>query len=170
MRWHSIPSCPLPVDVSMAAGAWLFGIQAWSYVHVQDIANFFMIALEKALSDDLETGVSRGNYFLEAGHLSWKAVADALAAEMHRQGLVDEPEAKPWSLKAAAEAFGYPTATTEKLWASQTVTLGQHSRAVGWRPAYDVPWLLRHLDTEIHPERYMRLRLRLRAAKAEDQP
>lgn len=121
-----------------------------------------MQAVRKVMEGALDTGPGDGNYFLESGSLSWKALSDALARHMYERGLVDAPESKSWTLAEASKALGFPKETTEKLWASHTVTRGAHSRQIGWTPEYDVDWLLSHIETEVRPAGSFRLRLRVR--------
>lgn len=125
------------------------GFQAWSYVHVVDIASFYLLALRKALDGTLETGPKRGNYFLEGGSLTWGVSANALASYMHAKGLVDSPSASAWTVEEASPELGFPAAFTNVLWGSHAVVQGTHSRQLGWTPKYTVDWLVQNLQTEL---------------------
>lgn len=72
------------------------GSPQWDNVHVHDLGNFFALAvgaaLDPAKQNDREIWGPRAYYFLEHGSHSWRGLAEQIAKEAHRQGLIDEPK------------------------------------------------------------------------------
>jgi nucleoside-diphosphate-sugar epimerase len=110
------------------------GLNVWSTVHVEDVADLYLLALERA-----EPG---SFFFVENGEASFRALAEAIGRAL---GLARPPE--PWSFDEAAAALGSVRAH---------LTFGSNSRVradrarerLGWRPrhASAVEWIERELS------------------------
>ncbi|KAI0525657.1 nucleoside-diphosphate-sugar epimerase [Xylaria bambusicola] len=72
------------------------GSPEWDYVHIQDLGNFFALAVSAALdpekANNPEIFGPHGYFFLENGTFSWRWLATRIAEEAHKQGFI--PEAK----------------------------------------------------------------------------
>ncbi|KAI0205383.1 nucleoside-diphosphate-sugar epimerase [Astrocystis sublimbata] len=72
------------------------GTPEWDNVHVHDLGNFFVLAVEAALDPEKQKNPEifgpRGYFFLEHGAHSWRELATQIAGEAKRQGYI--PEAK----------------------------------------------------------------------------
>jgi nucleoside-diphosphate-sugar epimerase len=82
------------------------GTGAWDAVHVQDLAPLYELLLAKVLEgEDVPSG-KRGIFFSETGDYTWMQMAQGLADELQRQGVLQSNEVKHLSLKEAAEQWG----------------------------------------------------------------
>ncbi len=98
------------------------GVNRWSNVHIDDVAELYALALEKA---DRAPGASF--FFVESGEASFRDMTAAIATALHL-GV-----AQDWPLDAAKEEWGYEMAS---------YALGSNSRVrskytrsqLGWQP------------------------------------
>ncbi|KAI2614881.1 NAD(P)-binding protein [Hypoxylon sp. NC1633] len=74
------------------------GLAEWDNVHVHDVSDFFVLAVDAVLdlvkSRDPEIFGPRGYFFVENGVHLWSDVARWVAAEAAKQGFVPEPITK----------------------------------------------------------------------------
>ncbi|XXH02550.1 hypothetical protein Hte_008926 [Hypoxylon texense] len=74
------------------------GLTEWDNVHIHDLGDFFVLAVDAALdpakSQDPEIFGPRAYFFLESGTHRWSDVSKWVAAEAAKQGLIPEPIAK----------------------------------------------------------------------------
>ncbi|KAI1352544.1 nucleoside-diphosphate-sugar epimerase [Xylaria sp. FL0043] len=72
------------------------GSPEWNYVHIHDLGNFFVLAVDAALDPEKKNNPEifgpHGYFFLENGTYSWRWLATAIAEEAAKQGFI--PEAK----------------------------------------------------------------------------
>ncbi|WP_216725700.1 NAD-dependent epimerase/dehydratase family protein [Streptomyces sp. CNQ-509] len=108
------------------------GGNIWSTVHIDDVVDLYVLALESAPPGSF--------YFAENGEASFAAMAQAIADTL---GL---GTAQPWDIDAAIQEWGYEPAV---------YALGSNSRVrgtrardqLGWKPAHDsvTDWIRRRL-------------------------
>jgi nucleoside-diphosphate-sugar epimerase len=94
------------------------GLNIWSTVHVEDMADLYLLALEKA-----EPGTF---LFVEDGEASFREMASAIARTLDLAG----PEA--WPIEAAIAEWGRERATYAL--GSNSRVRGKRARAMGWAP------------------------------------
>ncbi|KAI4859913.1 NAD(P)-binding protein [Hypoxylon rubiginosum] len=74
------------------------GLTEWDNVHIHDLGDFFVLAVDAALdpakSRNPEIFGPRAYFFLENGTHRWSDVSKWVAAEAAKQGLIPEPIAK----------------------------------------------------------------------------
>ncbi|KAI1774805.1 NAD(P)-binding protein [Hypoxylon cercidicola] len=74
------------------------GLTEWDNVHIHDLGDFFVLAVEAALDPakaaDPDVFGPKAYFFLESGTHRWSDVSKWVAAEAARQGLIPEPIAK----------------------------------------------------------------------------
>jgi nucleoside-diphosphate-sugar epimerase len=96
------------------------GLNVWSHVHISDVVDLFVLALEKAPAGSL--------FYAENGEASMKSVAEAISRMLGLGGATEN-----WPIEAAVEALG-PGAH---------LTFGSNSRVralkaramLGWKPS-----------------------------------
>jgi nucleoside-diphosphate-sugar epimerase len=94
------------------------GLNIWSTVHVEDMADLYLLALEKA-----EPGTF---LFVEHGESSFRDMATAIAQALGLEG----PEA--WPMEAAIAEWGRERATYAL--GSNSRVRAKRARAIGWAP------------------------------------
>ena len=98
------------------------GLNVWSTVHVGDVADLYLLALERA---------EPGSFlFVENGESSFKALAEAIGRALR----LPRP-AEPWPFEAAATVLGEARARTT--FSSNSRVRARRAREIlGWRPRH----------------------------------
>ncbi|MES2348805.1 MAG: NAD-dependent epimerase/dehydratase family protein [Pseudomonadota bacterium] len=95
------------------------GLNIWSNVHIDDVVDLYLLALEKT-----EAGVF---YFVESGEASFRDMTAAIARALN----LGEPQ--DWPLEQAREEWGYEMASYGL--GSNSRVRGQRARTqLGWQP------------------------------------
>lgn len=82
------------------------GTGAWDAVHIQDLATLHELLLAKVLQgEDIPSG-KEGIFFSETGDYTWMQLAEGLANELHRQGILKTADVGHLSLQEAAKEWG----------------------------------------------------------------
>jgi nucleoside-diphosphate-sugar epimerase len=104
------------------------GLNVWSHAHVEDVADLYLLALERA-----EPG---SFYFVENGETSFRDIADALASAL-RLG-----PAQSWTIDEAIAAWGSQRAVFS-LGSNCRVRADRARRERGWRPEHSsvIDWI-----------------------------
>ena len=96
------------------------GLNVWSHVHVDDVVDLYLLALERAPAGSF--------FFAEHGEASFREIAQAIS-----RGLGLGGQAESWPMEAAIAACGYEVAVFAL--ASNSRVRGVKARALlGWRP------------------------------------
>ncbi|KAK8061504.1 hypothetical protein PG994_007870 [Apiospora phragmitis] len=106
------------------------GLSEWDYVHVRDLSQFFVLAVEAALDpakrDDPEVFGPRTYYFLESGKLVAGELARWIRDEVNQQDVL----AKPAELKT----FEQKDAGFASLACNALGVAARAARYLGWKP------------------------------------
>jgi nucleoside-diphosphate-sugar epimerase len=94
------------------------GLNIWSHVHIADVADLFLLALDKAQAGSL--------FYAENGEASFKSVAQSIGRML---GLGERT--KSWATGEAVDLLG-PGAYLS--FGSNSRVRGKRSRALGWKP------------------------------------
>ncbi|MCU6498569.1 NAD-dependent epimerase/dehydratase family protein [Rugamonas sp. A1-17] len=95
------------------------GLNIWSNVHIDDVVDLYLLALEKT-----EAGAF---YFVESGEASFRDMSAAIARAL------DLGEPQDWPLEQAKEEWGYEMASYAL--GSNSRVRGQRARTqLGWKP------------------------------------
>ena len=103
------------------------GLNTWSTVHVEDVADLYVLALERA---------TPGTFlFVENGEATFRDMVGAIARAL-RLGA-----AQPWPIDEAIKALGYGRAMYAQ--GSNSRVRGPRARALGWMPRHAsvVAWI-----------------------------
>jgi nucleoside-diphosphate-sugar epimerase len=112
---------PKLIDVARKHGAPRHvgrGLNIWGHVHIADVADLYMLALEKAQAGSL--------FYAENGEANFKSVAQSIGRML---GLGDKTQ--DWPIGEAVEGLG-PGAYLS--FGSNSRVRGVQSRALGWQP------------------------------------
>jgi len=112
---------PKLIDVARKAGVPRHvgrGLNIWGHVHIADVADLYLLALDKASAGSL--------FYAENGEASFKAVAQSIGRML---GLGEKTS--DWPIGEAVEALG-PGAYLS--FGSNSRVRGRRSRALGWQP------------------------------------
>ena len=94
------------------------GLNIWSHVHIADVVELFLLALDKAKRGSL--------FYAESGEANFKSVAQSIGRML---GMGDATKA--WSIGEAVEGLG-PGAYLS--FGSNSRVRGKRSRELGWKP------------------------------------
>ena len=109
------------------------GLNVWSNVHIEDVADLYLLALERAPAGSF--------YFVENGEASYKAMAEAIGRAL---GLDQPPQA--WPFEAAAKELGLAPAKCT-YGSNSRVRAEKARRTLGWAPRHSsaTQWIEREL-------------------------
>lgn len=114
---------PRLIDLAQASGVGRHigrGENIWSHVHVDDVAELFLLALEKAPAGSF--------FFVENGEASMKSVAQAISRMLGFGGATE-----PWPLAEAEAAWG-PESAAFTFASNSRVRAVAARRTLGWVP------------------------------------
>jgi nucleoside-diphosphate-sugar epimerase len=97
------------------------GLNIWSHAHVEDVADLYLLALDKAPAGSF--------YFVENGEASFRDMAAGIASAL-RLG-----PAQSWTVNEAIAVWGYQRAVFS-LGSNCRVRAGRARRELGWRPQH----------------------------------
>ncbi|KAM0321352.1 hypothetical protein ACHAPQ_009462 [Fusarium lateritium] len=131
---------PILIKSALARGEAIYagnGLGVWDHTHIEDIAALYTLILAKALAKENIPSGKDGFYFANAGTQSWLDIAKGIARVGHQLGkLTAEP--KSVTLAEASRAwFGGDEDLTEPAICSHSLTNGERSRELGWKPLKD---------------------------------
>ena len=131
---------PAYANTTIKAGHGLIvgeGAGIWDRVHIEDLAELYEIVLLAILEKqgaNLPFG-KKGIIFSGNGRFKWLDIAQGVAKEAHKAGLIDSPEAKSISLKEGAELFPHGSEMRVELGlSSNSRTESSVARKLGWKP------------------------------------
>ncbi len=109
------------------------GLNIWSNVHIEDVADLYLLALERAPGGSF--------FFVENGEASFRAKAEAIGRTL---GLERPPE--PWPFEAAVRELG-PVPARYTYGSNSRVRSDKARRTLGWAPRHPsvIEWIEREL-------------------------
>jgi len=115
------------------------GHGAWDAVHIADLSTLYELLLSKVLSKSESTSPipsgKEGIYFSETGDYTWSELAQGLAVEMHKQGVLKSTEVEHVSVEELKKMYGLANEQyTELGYASNSRSRAELSRELGWKP------------------------------------
>ena len=96
------------------------GLNLWSNVHIDDVVDLYLLALERAAAGSF--------FFAENGEASFKEIAEAISL-----GLGLGQAAETWTLEQAVPAWGYER-TVMSLASNSRVRAVAARQTLGWQP------------------------------------
>jgi len=105
------------------------GSNIWNNVHVNDLASFYVVLLEKALAGEASTG-KEGFYFCESGEHAWKDVVAKIAEELYKRKIIEKAEVGKYTTEEVDQYFG----TLGWVFiASNSRSRADRARKLGWK-------------------------------------
>jgi len=107
------------------------GLNVWNNVHVEDLADFFLILLDKALKREAPKN-DDGLYFTENGSNNFKTVTDKIGEVLKKKGIASDGTSEDLDQTAASNVlvpFWLPKATGHNSRCRAT-----KARKLGWKP------------------------------------
>lgn len=106
------------------------GLNIWNNVHVEDLGDFFVLLLQKALEGKASTG-KEGFYFCENGEHQLKDIAAKIGTELYKHKVIKSPDVVQFTpeevLQYLGELFGWVAI------ASNSRCKSDRARALGWK-------------------------------------
>ncbi|XDG09087.1 hypothetical protein ABKA04_008702 [Annulohypoxylon sp. FPYF3050] len=115
------------------------GRGVWDHVHVEDVAELYVLILRRILENGGEgvpTG-KKGIIFSGNGRHSWLEVAQGVADAFHEKGLLADREVQSTGvpdIKKILGIDGVADETVELSFASNSRTVASVARSLGWNP------------------------------------
>lgn len=108
------------------------GLNVWSHAHIEDVADLYLLALERAPAGSF--------YYVENGEASFRDIAGAIASAL---GLAP---AQSWTIDEAIAAWGSQRAVFS-LGSNCRVRADRARRALGWQPKHSsvIDWISKSL-------------------------
>ncbi|KAH9834472.1 uncharacterized protein C8Q71DRAFT_143340 [Rhodofomes roseus] len=124
------------------------GKGVWAAVHVDDVADTFVLLFDKIISGAPGVGHGwEGYYYLENGELSWNDIASAIGQTLVELDVAKSPEVTSFSKDEISKYFKSEFASS--VVSSTCRCKGERARALGWSPKYSVADILAGLKTEV---------------------
>ncbi|KAF8850555.1 NAD(P)-binding protein [Acephala macrosclerotiorum] len=128
---------PRLIRASLKAGQALVigdGKGVWNYVHIDDLADLYVILLQKIL-DGEKVPVGEQILFSETGTFSWIDLSRGIADALYRLGAIKTADVKQITLEdAASHLFDGNLLGTELGFTSNSRTTSDLARELGWKP------------------------------------
>ena len=116
---------PLLVEQARRSGTARYigrGLNIWSNVHVEDVADLYVLALDRAPAGSF--------YYVENGEASFRDMVGAIAAALRL------PPAQSWTIDEAVAAWGFQRAAFS-LGSNSRVRADRARRELGWSPRHN---------------------------------
>ncbi|TBU33513.1 NAD(P)-binding protein [Dichomitus squalens] len=124
------------------------GLAWWPSVHIDDIAELYIVLFDNIISDPDKTGHGwEGFYFGENGEHHWIDISRAVGKAMVELGLTDNAEPTSFTAEELAKYWG----SEEAGWFSGTNSRcrADRGRALGWKPKYTTQDMLASVKLEL---------------------
>ncbi|KAI0822485.1 NAD-P-binding protein [Trametes gibbosa] len=147
---HSI-QVPLLIKAALArkqAGMVGKGIPLWPDVHIDDVADLYIVLFDSIVSKPDKTGHGwEGLYFGENGEHSWYQISRAIGDTLVSLGVSTDPEPTPFSTEELVKYFGSEWLGNYS--GSNSRARADRGRALGWKPKYTSEDLLKSIKPEV---------------------
>lgn len=122
------------------------GLNLWNNVHVEDLADFFVLLLQKALEGKASTG-KEGIYFCESGEHQQKDVVAKIGAALYKHKAISQPEVVQFTAEEV-DKFGGGLYGWLGI-ASNSRCKAERARALGWKPSGTRGTILDSIESEV---------------------
>ncbi|CAI6092743.1 unnamed protein product [Clonostachys chloroleuca] len=119
-------------------------------IHVADLADLYVVLVEKILQGQSIPNGENGYYFGFAHRLPWWKTMERIAAGLHARGLVADPTAQVWpSWEEAAAQLKWPVQHIHAMGAATGQQVAVNPYLLGWQPKWNQKRFLDSIDDEI---------------------
>jgi len=124
------------------------GLNIWSNVHVSDVADLFILLLEKLLKGELKDPESQGYYFAENGEHSWGAIHEEIGKILHKKGIAQDASVNEInSDEEIVKAYGFPEAAYYI--SGNSRAKANKGRKIGWAPKYGGDAVFKSIEADV---------------------
>ncbi|KAL5318042.1 hypothetical protein ACEPPN_015146 [Leptodophora sp. 'Broadleaf-Isolate-01'] len=110
------------------------GEGAWDFVHVEDLAQLYLILLKRVLAGEEVPVGEKGIMFSASGWYRWRDLAEGIANALVEVGALKTKEVASISVEEAAKWAGGDVFTAELAFASNSRTVSDIGFSLGWKP------------------------------------
>jgi nucleoside-diphosphate-sugar epimerase len=123
------------------------GLNRWSNVHVDDVADLFIILLNKLLKGELK-GDDQGYYFAENGEHAWGEIYQEIGNVLHKKGIAQDASVREANTdEEIKDAFGFVEAVYYI--ASNSRARAKRGRKFGWNPKFGPDAVIKSIEPDI---------------------
>jgi len=108
------------------------GLSVWNHVHIDDLADLYLLIGTKFLSGEISGGKSDGWYFCESGEHRWIEIYKKVAEILFKKGIAESAEVS--ALTTDKEVFDTYGPYGLMALASNSRCRADRARKIGWRP------------------------------------
>ncbi|KAL1940288.1 hypothetical protein VTO73DRAFT_9240 [Trametes versicolor] len=143
---------PLLIKLAIARGQGGMvgqGKSIWNSVHIDDMADFYLILFNAALEkrENIPHG-REGFYYSENGEHTWYDLCKTIAKELHAKGASKTDEPTTFTDEELIKAIGNLAGANLAL-GSNARARGEQARALGWKPKYTTEDLFASIKPEV---------------------
>jgi len=121
-------------------------LNIWNNIHIDDLANFYVLLLEKALEGKASTGYD-GWYFCESGEHVWRDVAAKIAEELYKNKVISDITLIEGTPEEIESIFG-PLIGWKALGCNSR-SKADRARQLGWEPSGRNPNVFETIEEEV---------------------
>ncbi|GJE97531.1 NAD(P)-binding protein [Phanerochaete sordida] len=125
------------------------GLSRWPNVHIDDVADLYIILLDAIASkgaDAVDHG-ARGCYFAENGEHAAYEISRAIGEAMVALGRASDPEPTPFTDDELKHYFG--SVEMGHYWGTNSRCRAAHARTLGWAPRYATRDMIASVSGEV---------------------
>ncbi|KAI0661778.1 NAD-P-binding protein [Cubamyces menziesii] len=147
---HSI-QIPLLIKASLArkqAGMVGEGKALWPDVHIDDVADLYIVLFDSIVSNPDKTGHGwEGFYFGENGEHSWYQISRAIGEALVELGISQDPEPTAFSREELIKYFG--SEQMGNYAGSNSRCRADRGRSIGWKPTRTSEDMIKSIKPEV---------------------
>ncbi|KAF4991542.1 hypothetical protein FGRMN_7745 [Fusarium graminum] len=131
---------PILIRSAIAGGEAIYagdGLGSWNHTHIEDIAALYTLILAKTLAREEIPSGKDGLYFADAGQQTWFDIAKGISRVGHQLGMLPAQPKSVTLTEASRAWFDGDEHLTELALCSHSLTNGEKSRELGWKPLKD---------------------------------
>ncbi|CAO3644373.1 unnamed protein product [Cunninghamella blakesleeana] len=146
---QQIPYC---IHVAIESGASIQigdALNTWSFVHIDELADLYMILINKLINHELSNEyLGRNGYFFgESGAYLWRDAFEAIGKNLYQLGCIESPT--PKIIRTDAEfVAAYKSLPYLPVIGGSSHVKGDKSRKLGWNPKKNADDFFREIERE----------------------
>lgn len=121
------------------------GLNIWGNVHVDDLANFFELLVEKALEGKADTG-KNGWYFCTSGEHAWGDVVAKIAEELYKKKAISSSNVTEFTKEELETDFGKFAVLAI---GGNSRSKSDRARQLGWKPDERNPNIFETIEDDV---------------------
>lgn len=146
---QQIPYC---ISVAIANGASMQigeALNTWSFVHIDELADLYIILINKLLAHELSDDYlgKNGYFFGESGSYLWRDAFEAIGKNLHQLGCIESPT--PKIIKTNEEfTAAYKVLAYLPVIGGSSHVKAEKGRKLGWNPKKNADDFFRDIERE----------------------